>query len=56
MTGSRNKARCAFCKKEVKKDGKILNSKFYHDVCHDKVLFRLGCDESAESKKIYIAV
>ena len=48
--------RCPYCGRNIKNEGKLLNNKYYHDVCADKVALTMACREDGEPKKIYIAV
>jgi translation initiation factor 2 beta subunit (eIF-2beta)/eIF-5 len=48
--------RCPHCGKMIKNEGKLLNGKYYHDVCADKIALTMACREDGEPKKIYIAV
>lgn len=47
---------CPYCEKIIKSEGKLLNGKYYHDICADKVALKTACRGDEESKKIYIAV
>jgi hypothetical protein len=47
--------RCPYCGRKIKSEGKLLNSKYYHDVCADKVALTMACRDGDQSKRIYIA-
>lgn len=48
--------RCPHCGRSIKNEGKLVNSKYYHNVCADKVALTMACRGDGELKKIYIAV
>ena len=46
---------CPHCGRKIKNEGKLLNSKYYHDVCADRVALKTACRDSEPSKRIFIA-
>lgn len=47
--------RCPHCGYSIKREGKLVNSKLYHNVCANKVVLRMACRDSVPSKRIFIA-
>jgi hypothetical protein len=47
---------CPHCGKVIKNEGKLLNGKYYHDMCADKVALKTAYHEDEKPKKVYIAV
>ncbi len=54
-SNKKNHVRCPHCGRAVKRDGCLLNGKFYHSVCADAIMLTMACRENGEPKRVYIA-
>ena len=54
-SNNKNHPRCPHCGGSIKRDGKLVNSKFYHNVCGDRIALQMACRDIEVSKRIFIA-